>query len=77
MDSIARLRVGVLIYVLPTRRCVRPDQQTKALDQSITASQLGLDLLVELDCLAASAPAIGGRGGRPKVTYEFNPRTLA
>lgn len=39
--------------------------------------QLGLNLLVDLDHLAASAPAIGPQGGRPKVTYTINPRVLA
>jgi Protein of unknown function (DUF3987) len=38
--------------------------------------QAGLDLLLDLDHLGASNPATGERGGRPKVTYIINPRTL-
>ncbi len=38
--------------------------------------QLGLDLLVELGCLAATNPTVGERGGRPTVSYEVNPRAL-
>jgi hypothetical protein len=37
----------------------------------------GLGLLVDLDHLAPSAPSIGTDGGRPKVTYRINPRSLA
>jgi putative DNA primase/helicase len=36
--------------------------------------QLGLDLLVDLDHLAAQAVAGTDRGGRPKITYAINPR---
>jgi hypothetical protein len=39
--------------------------------------QAGLDLLVDLDWLAASAAPIGTKGGAPKVTYETNPRGWA
>ena len=35
---------------------------------------LGLTLLVDLDYLAASTPITGVQGGRPKVTYQINPR---
>jgi hypothetical protein len=38
--------------------------------------QAGLDLLADLDHIAPSAPVIGERGGRPKVSYAINPRTL-
>jgi hypothetical protein len=34
----------------------------------------GLGLLTDLDYLAASTPATGVQGGRPKVTYRINPR---
>jgi putative DNA primase/helicase len=34
----------------------------------------GLELLVELDYLAASPPAIRSQGGRPKITFTINPR---
>jgi Protein of unknown function (DUF3987) len=37
----------------------------------------GLSLLVDLDYLAPSVPSIGAEGGRPKVTYLVNPRSLA
>jgi hypothetical protein len=37
----------------------------------------GLSLLVDLDYLAMSVPAIGAQGGRPKITYLINPRGLA
>jgi 5S rRNA maturation endonuclease (ribonuclease M5) len=37
----------------------------------------GLELLVDLDHIAASTPVSSERGGRPKVTYTINPRTLA
>jgi putative DNA primase/helicase len=37
----------------------------------------GLSLLVDLDYLAPSTPRIGVLGGRPKVTYRINPRSLA
>ena len=36
--------------------------------------QLGLDLLADLDHLAAQAAAGTDRGGRPKITYAINPR---
>ncbi len=36
----------------------------------------GLSLLVDLDYLAMSVPGIGAQGGRPKVTYLINPRSL-
>jgi hypothetical protein len=39
--------------------------------------QRGLDLLTDLDHVAPSTPAPGGRGGRPKITYAINPRTLS
>ncbi len=35
---------------------------------------VGLGLLTDLDYLAASTPATGVQGGRPKVTYRINPR---
>jgi Protein of unknown function (DUF3987) len=38
--------------------------------------QAGLNLLTDLDHVMPSAPVIGDRGGRPKVTYTINPRTL-
>jgi hypothetical protein len=38
--------------------------------------QAGLNLLTDLDHIAPSSPVIGDRGGRPKVTYTINPRTL-
>ena len=37
----------------------------------------GLTLLVDFDYLAPSTPRIGALGGRPKVTYWTNPRSLA
>jgi Protein of unknown function (DUF3987) len=37
----------------------------------------GLGLLVDLDYLLMSAPNIGALGGRPKITYLVNPRSLA
>jgi hypothetical protein len=37
----------------------------------------GLSLLVDLDHLAPSTPSIGTEGGRPKLTYRINPRSLA
>jgi putative DNA primase/helicase len=37
--------------------------------------QCGLDLLVDLDHLAADAAGNAGYGGRPKVTYRINPAT--
>jgi Protein of unknown function (DUF3987) len=37
----------------------------------------GLSLLVDLDHLAPSSPRIGTDGGRPKVIYLINPRSLA
>jgi hypothetical protein len=37
----------------------------------------GLSLLVDLDYLATSTPSTGVQGGRPKVTYRINPRSLA
>jgi Protein of unknown function (DUF3987) len=37
--------------------------------------QAGLDLLVDLDYLAATTDQPGERGGRPKTTYTINPRT--
>jgi hypothetical protein len=36
----------------------------------------GLSLLVELDYLSPSSPSIRPDGGRPKVTYLVNPRSL-
>jgi len=36
----------------------------------------GLGLLTDLDYLAASVPAAGAHGGRPKVTYRINPRII-
>ena len=36
----------------------------------------GLSLLVDLDYLAPSALSAGVEGGRPKVTYLVNPRSL-
>jgi hypothetical protein len=36
----------------------------------------GLSLLVDLDYLAPPTPSIGPAGGRPKVTYLINPRSL-
>src|SRR5262245_51227040 len=36
----------------------------------------GLSLLVDLDYLAPSALSVGVEGGRPKVTYLVNPRSL-
>jgi len=39
--------------------------------------QAGLNLLVDLDYLAASNPTTGERGGRPKVKYSINPKVLA
>ena len=36
----------------------------------------GLSLLVDLDYLALSALSVGVGGGRPKVTYLVNPRSL-
>jgi putative DNA primase/helicase len=36
--------------------------------------QAGLDLLAELDHLAACPATPGQHGGRPKVTYQINPR---
>ena len=35
---------------------------------------LGLGLLVDRDYLAASAIGVGPQGGRPKATYQINPR---
>jgi len=37
----------------------------------------GLSLLVDLDYLATSIPSTGVQGGRPKLTYQINPRGLA
>jgi hypothetical protein len=37
----------------------------------------GLNLLVDLDYLAISTPSTGVQGGRPKLTYRINPRSLA
>jgi putative DNA primase/helicase len=37
----------------------------------------GLGLLVDLDYLLTSAPNIGALGGRPKILYLINPRSLA
>jgi len=37
----------------------------------------GLSLLVDLDYLASSIPSTGAQGGRPKITYRINPRSLA
>jgi len=37
----------------------------------------GLSLLVDLDYLAPSISSAGALGGRPKVTYRINPRSLA
>jgi hypothetical protein len=37
----------------------------------------GLNLLVDLDYLAPSVPGTRAQGGRPKVTYTVNPRSLA
>jgi putative DNA primase/helicase len=39
--------------------------------------QAGLNLLVDLDHLAASNPTTGERGGRPKVRYSINPKVVA
>jgi hypothetical protein len=39
--------------------------------------QLGLDLLVDLDHLAAETVPGTERRGRPKVTYSINPRSKA
>ena len=36
----------------------------------------GLSLLIDLDYLAQSATSVGVEGGRPKVTYLVNPRSL-
>ena len=36
----------------------------------------GLSLLVDLDYLAPSAHSAGVEGGRPRVTYLVNPRSL-
>jgi uncharacterized protein DUF3987 len=36
----------------------------------------GLSLLVDLDHLASCTPSIGIEGGRPKITYLVNPRSL-
>jgi hypothetical protein len=36
----------------------------------------GLNMLVDLDHLTASTPGIGPLGGRPKITYLVNPRSL-
>jgi hypothetical protein len=36
----------------------------------------GLSLLVDLDYLASPTPSSGAQGGRPKVTYRINPRSL-
>jgi hypothetical protein len=36
----------------------------------------GLDLLVDHDHLAAVASAVKPQGGRPKVTYEINPKSV-
>ena len=36
----------------------------------------GLSLLIDLDYLAASTPSTAAQGGRPKVTYLINPRSL-
>jgi hypothetical protein len=35
----------------------------------------GLNLLVDLDHLAATETRIGPQGGRPKVTYTISPRS--
>ena len=37
---------------------------------------LGLQLLVDLDYLDANTSALGPQGGRPKVTYVINPRSV-
>jgi hypothetical protein len=37
----------------------------------------GLNLLVDLDYLATSTPSTRVQGGRPKLTYRINPRSLA
>ena len=37
----------------------------------------GLNLLVDLDYLAISVPALGSQGGRPKVSYQINPSIRA
>jgi hypothetical protein len=38
--------------------------------------QAGLDLLVDLNFLAASRAATSERGGRPTTTYAANPRSV-
>jgi hypothetical protein len=39
--------------------------------------QAGLNLVIELDYLAAFSAATSERGGRPTTTYTVNPRALA
>jgi hypothetical protein len=34
----------------------------------------GLDLLIDLDCIAAVTEPVGAFGGRPKVSYRINPK---
>jgi putative DNA primase/helicase len=41
------------------------------------AVQAGLDLLLDLDYIAASTPITSPVGGRPKVTYTINPKGLS
>jgi len=38
--------------------------------------QAGLNLLVDLDFLAASSPTTTPRGGHPKIIYHINPEIL-
>ena len=37
----------------------------------------GLNLLVDLDYLATAIAGVRAQGGRPKITYQINPRSLA
>ena len=68
---LTRLRTGDLVDGF-TARDIHRHNWSNFVDRGHI--QVGLDLLVDLDYLAASSAAIGDRGGRPKITYQVNPR---
>jgi hypothetical protein len=64
--------------LVPHRRCKPLESLAPAITvwSNLTEHawvRAGLDLLVDLDYLAAKPVGIGQRGGRPKVAYTINP----